>query len=346
MQRIVHNNHGEPAEVLRLEAFSDAPPLASGTALVRVSAAPVHPGDLLGVSASPAFGAAPLIPRGGQVPGVEGVGVVEALAADVAPSHRIQVGTRVAFFPVNGSWSSRIAAPVQSLIPVPDEVSDEVAAQMVVNTLTARLAIRAGHNALPEDRREDVTVIQTAANSAVGKLLTHLLVEVGVNPILLVGSAASAQALKAARPNLSVIVTANQGWKDELRDALANKPVYVAFDGVGGALLPDVAGFLARGGTIVSYGSLGGATTDIRSIAPRALTIKGVSMISWQLEPVAVREADLTKALELAGSFPSLFPVAERYQASDFLGALEHANRRGKTGTVLLAFQSYTACAM
>jgi NADPH:quinone reductase-like Zn-dependent oxidoreductase len=64
MQRIVHNNHGEPAEVLRLEAFSDAPPLASGTALVRVSAAPVHPGDLLGVSASPAFGAVPLIRRG------------------------------------------------------------------------------------------------------------------------------------------------------------------------------------------------------------------------------------------------------------------------------------------
>jgi NADPH:quinone reductase-like Zn-dependent oxidoreductase len=339
MQRIVHNNHGEPAEVLRLEAFSEAPPLASGTALVRVSAAPVHPGDLLGVSASPAFGAARLIPRGGLVPGVEGVGVVEALAADVAPSRRIQVGTRVAFFPVNGAWSSRIAAPVQSLIPVPDEVSDEVAAQMLVNTLTARLAMRAGHNALPEDRREDVTVIQTAANSAVGKLLTHLLVEVGVNPILLVGSAASAQALKAARPHLSVIVTEkNQGWKDELRDALANKPVYVAFDGVGGALLPDVASFLARGGTIVSYGSLGGATTDIRSIAPRALTIKGVSLFSWQLEPAAVHEADVAKALELARNFPSLFPVAERYQASDYLGALEHTYRRGRTGMVLLAF--------
>ena len=202
MQRIVHTNHGEPAEVLTLEAFSDAPSLVSGAALVRVSAAPVHPGDLLGVSASPAFGAAPFIPRGGRVPGVEGVGVVEALAADIAPSHRIQVGTRVAFFPVNGAWSSRIAAPVQSLIPVPDEVSDEVAAQMLVNTLTARLAMRAGHNALPEDKREDVTVIQTAANSAVGKRLTHLLVEVGVNPILLVGSAASAQALKAARPKL------------------------------------------------------------------------------------------------------------------------------------------------
>jgi hypothetical protein len=111
------------------------------------------------------------------VPGVEGVGVVEALAADVAPSHRIQVGTRAAFFPINGSWSSRIAAPLQSLIPVSNEVSDEVAAQMVVNTLTARLAMRAGHNALPEDKREDVTVIQTAANFAVGKRLCVLQID-------------------------------------------------------------------------------------------------------------------------------------------------------------------------
>jgi NADPH2:quinone reductase len=338
MQRIVHTSHGEPAEVLRLEAFSDAPPLVNGTAVVVVSAAPVHPGDLLGVSASPAFGAPPVIPTRGRVPGVEGVGVVEAVAAGIDPSHRVQVGTRVAFFPVNGSWSSKIAVPVQSLIPVPDEVSDEVAAQMLVNTLSARLVMRAGHNALPEDKRKDVTVIQTGANSAVGKLLTHLLIEVGVNPILLVGSTVSAQALKAVRPNLPVIVTENQGWKDDLRGALANRSVYVAFDGVGGPLLPGVAGFLAPGGTIVSYGTLGGTTTDIRSIVPRALTIKGVSLFNWQFEPATLREADLAKALELARSFPNLFPVAQRYPASDYQRALEHASRRGKTGTVLLSF--------
>ncbi|MFP3569760.1 zinc-binding dehydrogenase [Paraburkholderia sp. SIMBA_030] len=338
MQRIVHTNHGEPAEVLRLEALSDAGPLMSGTALVRVSAIPVHPGDLLGVSASPAFGAPPRIPAGGRMPGVEGVGVVEALAADIGQSTRIQVGTRVAFFALNGAWSTRVVAPVQLLITVPDEVSDEVAAQMLVNTLTARLAMRAGHNALPEDKREDVTVIQTAANSAVGKLLTQLLIEVGVHPILLVGSDASAEALRAARPNLPVIVTEHPGWKDKVRDALANRSVYVAFDGVGGALLPDVADFLASGGTIISYGSLGGAVTDIRSIAPRALTIKGVSLFSWQYEPATVRSADLAKALELARNFPNLFPVAQRYQAGEYLRALEHTGRRGKTGMVLLAF--------
>lgn len=338
MQRIVHTSYGEPVDMLKLEPSSDAPPLARGMAIVRVSAAPVHPGDLLSVSASPAFGAPPLIPRGGRVPGVEGVGVVEALATDVGPSHGVQVGTRVAFLAGSGTWSSRVAVPAQSLIPVPDEVSDEVAAQMVVNTLTARLAMRAGHNAVPEDKRDDVTVIQTGANSAVGKLLTHLLVEVGVKPILLVGSAVSGQALRAARPDTPVIVTENPDWKDELRNVLADKSIYVAFDGVGGPLLPDVADFLTRGGTIISYGSLGGAATDIRSIAPRALTIMGVSLFSWQSEPATVREVDLAKALELARDFPNLFPVAQRYPASDYRAALEHAHRRGKTGTVLLTF--------
>ena len=337
MQRIVHTRHGEPAEVLGLEMSSDVPPLTKGAALVRVIAAPVHPGDLLSVDASPAFGPPPIIPRGGRVPGVEGVGVVEALGSGVAPSHRIQVGTRVAFFAGNGAWSSKIAVPIQSLVPVPDDVSDEVAAQMLVNTISARLVMRAGHDALPENERTDVTVIQTAANSAVGRLLTHLLVEVGVDPILLAGSAASAQALKASRPSLTVIATDDPAWKDELRAALENRSVYVAFDGVGGALLPDVAQFLAAGGTIISYGSLGGATTDIRSIAPRALSIKGVSLFNWQFEPATLREADLAKALELARGFPNLFPVAERYQASHYQQALEHARRRGKTGTVLLS---------
>jgi hypothetical protein len=60
--------------------------------------------------------------------------------------------------------------------------------------------------------------------------------------------------------------------------------------------------------------------------------------VSSQFEPAAVRDADVAEALELARNFPSLFPVAGRYQASDYLGALEHTYRRGSTGMVLLAF--------
>jgi hypothetical protein len=75
MRRIVHYELGEPARVLRLEEGA-APLLAPDQVRVRLSCAPVHPGDLLGVMGSPAFGTPPTIGSAGRVPGFEGTGVV------------------------------------------------------------------------------------------------------------------------------------------------------------------------------------------------------------------------------------------------------------------------------
>jgi len=75
MRRIVHHEVGQPAQVLRVE---DGPPESLGPdqVRVRVSYAPIHPGDFLGVMGSPAFGAPPTISDDGRVPGFEGAGVV------------------------------------------------------------------------------------------------------------------------------------------------------------------------------------------------------------------------------------------------------------------------------
>jgi NADPH:quinone reductase-like Zn-dependent oxidoreductase len=94
MRKIVHHEIGEPARVLRLEEGA-APPLAPDQVRIRVSYAPIHPGDLLGVMGSPAFGSPPLIGHGGRVPGFEGAGVVTRLGSQVVyarPEGRHQGG--------------------------------------------------------------------------------------------------------------------------------------------------------------------------------------------------------------------------------------------------------------
>ena len=60
MRRIVHHELGEPARVLRVE---DGPstPLGPDQVRVRLSYVPIHPGDLLGIMGSPAFGTPPTI---------------------------------------------------------------------------------------------------------------------------------------------------------------------------------------------------------------------------------------------------------------------------------------------
>ena len=53
------------------------------------------------------------------------------------------VGTRVTVFPNPASWAQRINVAAEVAVPVPDSVSDDVAAQMVCNPLTALLLYRA-----------------------------------------------------------------------------------------------------------------------------------------------------------------------------------------------------------
>ena len=79
MRRIVHHELGEPARVLRVED-GPSPSLGPDHVRVRLSYAPIHPGDLLGIIGSPAFGTPPTIASGGRVPGFEGAGVVSEIS--------------------------------------------------------------------------------------------------------------------------------------------------------------------------------------------------------------------------------------------------------------------------
>jgi NADPH:quinone reductase len=84
MRRIVHHELGEPAQVLRVEGSPSAS-LGPDQVRVRVSYAPIHPGDLLGIMGSPAFGTPPTIGSVGRVPGFEGAGVVSEVGARIDP---------------------------------------------------------------------------------------------------------------------------------------------------------------------------------------------------------------------------------------------------------------------
>jgi NADPH:quinone reductase-like Zn-dependent oxidoreductase len=99
-----------------------------------------------------------------------------------------------------------------------------------------------------------------------------------------------------------------------------------------------VASFLIEGGTIVNYGSLGGAGTDIRGIAPRSLVLRGVSIGEWKNDAPKQRRADMDTALKLVQDRPELFDDVARFEAADITAAVAKMNLSGKSGAVLLSF--------
>ncbi|WP_433975937.1 alcohol dehydrogenase catalytic domain-containing protein [Tunturiibacter lichenicola] len=160
MKALIFRGTGEPKSVLKLEEIP-TPPLAPGEALVRLLLSPINASDLHMVRGR--YGRQPELPAS---PGIEGVGIVEALGSGVeAPT----VGTRVVFIDAWNTWREQIVCPADKLVPVPDGVDDSAAAASYINPLTAWALTISTHNL-----KEGDWLLQTAAASSVGKFVLKL----------------------------------------------------------------------------------------------------------------------------------------------------------------------------
>jgi NADPH:quinone reductase-like Zn-dependent oxidoreductase len=298
--------------------------------VIRVLSRPIHPGDLIGVEGLPGVPlrryAAP------QNPGVEGMGVIETVGEGV---ERLSPGLRVAFFPVPGTWSDFVTAPAELVVPVPDGVRDETAALMLVNPLTLRILLRAVEDA---QRGRDGPVVQTAAGSAIGKLVAAAALRHGMELVNVVRSAEGARASRKRFPELPAVSTADADWSEQVRAATGGRGARVVLDAVGGSHTVELVALLEDGGTLISYGALGSGSTPLESLPliPRELTVRGVSVLHWLSGTPEERAEDVAFAVRLAETAPELFDVADTYELADFSEALAHVRRPGRTGTVLL----------
>jgi NADPH2:quinone reductase len=128
MKALIFRETGEPKSVLKL-AEIPTPPLAPGEVLVRVLLSPINASDLHMVRGR--YGYQPELPAS---PGIEGVGVVEAVDPGVQGP---MAGTRVVFVNTWNTWREQIVCPADKLVPVPDGLDDSAAAASYINPLTA-----------------------------------------------------------------------------------------------------------------------------------------------------------------------------------------------------------------
>jgi NADPH:quinone reductase len=339
---IVQSEYGAPEKVLRIAKRQlESDELGVDDVLVQVIARPIHPGDIQILSALRQGGPVEPIPEGTlRVPGFEGVGTILRLGTSPEVAKRFSEGQRVAFFPAMGSWAEYVVVRYDSLLPVPDEISDQIAAQMLINAITASVLIKAGHNSLKAPITLPVYILQNAAASAVGRLLTQVALDRGVRPIRLVRSNQSAVRLRSALPGPPVYSTSDSDWKEQVREALGGHKLEVAFDALGGKAIDDLAKLVDDGGTIINFGSLESNTgTNIYSLVPNQLALKSVSIMSWFRLTQDEKQRDFELALGLATNHPEFFEVAQEYEFGDFQRAIQHVSSPGKTGIVLLKSQ-------
>ncbi|MFF5017716.1 zinc-binding dehydrogenase [Streptomyces sp. NPDC001165] len=330
-RRVVHARGGLPGDVLTVIEEPEPAAPERGQVLIRTTAFPVHPGDLQAVAAFRGKAAKP-VPAG-----VEATGVVEAIGPGTRVPPGVEVGGRVTVFPQPGAWSQWIVTDAETVVAVPDELSDEVAAQMLVNPLTTVMLRREAeeHPAFGYDG----CLVQTAAGSSVGRLVTGASRLHKPALVNVVRSERGAAELRERFPDVPVVATERPGWADEVHRAADGRPVSVAFDPIGGKLAESLLDLLAPGGKLVSYGLIAAEPIAVHAstLVHKSLTLRGKNIGRWLSEASAERRAsDVAAAKLLALALKDQFDVAATYGLGELRDAVEHAVRPGKVGTVLV----------
>ncbi|WP_419690553.1 alcohol dehydrogenase catalytic domain-containing protein [Burkholderia theae] len=335
MKAIVLTGFGDPAKFLELTTLPDPAPPGPGEVVIRVTARSVHPGNLAMIRGR--FNI-PLPADGFLVPGADGVGVVEAVGEGVDPASGVKPGERVIFNPSPGAWAERLKTRVELVTPVPDGLSDAVAAQLLPNAVIAFLLLRAAQRAVPDAGRE-TPILLTAAGSAVASFLTVAARRRGLKVIGAVRSTRGAEALSARFPDVAVVSTAEPDWIDQIRRAASGQPLQVIMDPVGGAMASDLVRLLGDGGALLFYGGLAAEPVALGSIqlAHHEIMFKGVSSARWlQTTSAEQRRDDVAEAIEIGRAAPEPFEVAASYDLARFAEAIVHMERADRHGAVLL----------
>jgi NADPH:quinone reductase-like Zn-dependent oxidoreductase len=322
MRALIHHSFGDPAQVLGVE-YVETPQPGPGEVLVRTVLSPIHNHDLWTVRGT--YGFKPELPARA---GTEAVGVVEAVGEGVtgfAPGQRVATGGSF------GAWAEFFVAKAGALIPVPEGLSDEVAAQLVAMPFSAISLLDF------LQLNEGDWLVQNAANGAVGRLLAQLAAARGINVIGLVRRSSGVQEL-ASQGIERVVATDDEGWCEQVAQLTGGAPIVVGVDSVGGQASGDVLSLLAENGTLVVFGAMASPTMQIGSgdVIFKQATVKGFWGSKVSATMTAAKRGELFgELIQRIGSGALTLPVEATYSFDD-ISAAAAANAEPRVGKVLL----------
>ena len=184
------------------------------------------------------------------VPGLEAAAVVEALGDGVRD---LQVGQRVAYAsPPIGAYAERRLMPADRLVALPEGISDEQAAAMMLKGMTAQYLLRRTYRV-----QSGQTVLFHAAAGGVGLIACQWAKHLGATVIGTVGNEAKAD-LASAHGCAHVIRYDREEVVARVREITGGKGVPVVYDSVGQATFERSLECLAPMGMLVSFGQSSG----------------------------------------------------------------------------------------
>jgi NADPH:quinone reductase len=258
------------------------------------------------------------------IAGYEGAGIV----VDTNNNPEFKVGDRVAFADAPFANAELVAVNVNHVLPLPEAISFETAASILLQGLTAHYLATDSHKT-----QKGETVLIHAVAGGVGQFLTQISKSLGAKVIGLTSS--SEKAKVAIEQGADNVLLYNEDWKAELFK-ITPKGVDVVYDSIGSTLSESFE-VTKECGQVVFFGMAGGdpAPVDPRMLMDGSKTLTGGDLWSY----LNSKEERIKRANQLFNwiiegkiklSPPTSFKLSEGKLAHDYLES------RKSTGKIIL----------
>jgi NADPH:quinone reductase len=301
----------------------DVPAPGSGEVLIRHTAIGVNFIDIYHRS-----GVYPL-PSMPGILGMEGAGIVEALGEGVSG---LQVGDRVAYAGSKpGAYAQKRLIAADSLVSIPDNVPDTIAAAIMLKGMTARYLLKETYPVKAGD-----WILGHAAAGGVGLILGQWAKSLGAHTI---GTVSTPEKAKLAKANGydHVIVTSEEDFASRVQEITGGKGVAVAYDSVGKDTFLKSLESLGLFGMLVSFGQSSGVVESFNpgllALRCNYLTRPSLFQYTSTRERLTANAADLFDVI--ARGVVTIQKPAE-YALQDAAQAHSDLEGRKTTGSVIL----------
>ena len=263
------------------------------------------------------------------VDGQEAAGVVREVGSD---AKSVRPGDRVAYTGVLGAYAEKTVVPADRLVKLPDNVSFETAASLMLQGMTAHYLT---HSTYPLKKGESCLI--HAAAGGVGQLLVQMAKMLGARVI---GTAGSVDKVKIAKDLGAdeVINYAEQDFEQETKRLTGGKGVHVVYDGVGKTTFEPGLNVLRPRGYMVLFGGASGAVPpfDLIKLSQKgSLFITRPTLVSYIADPEELRWR-ASDVLEWAASGKLKVNIGQKYALKDAPHAHRDLEGRKTTGKTLL----------
>ncbi len=265
--------------------------------------------------------------------GLEGAGVVEALGSAVTD---FKPGDRVAYAggPLNplGAYAEERLMPADRLVKLPDGISFEQGAAMMLQGMTAQYLLRRAYRVQPGD-----TILIHAAAGGVGLIVCQWAKALGVTVIGTVGSDEKAALAKAHGCDYPIVYS-REKFAERVKEITQGEGVPVVYDSIGRDTFMDSLACLRPLGMMVLFGAASGPVPpfDIGLLAKMgSLFLTRPSLFTY-----IARRADLLATaadlFEVVLSGKVKIEVGQRYALCDAARAQADLEGRRTTGSTIL----------